>query len=139
MYSKLAILTLGAKVVSVAITLVIAILYRTYWSLVLGLLAGALASLILSYVLRPYRPRFSWARAADIFGFRFSVGKGLVFNPQVTKFLMVGFDHEKVAELVNLPADHCIGPLIAVGKKTKDSWPKPGQLPLEELVLENSF
>jgi len=68
-YSKLAALTLGAKIVSVTITLVIAVLYRSYWSLVIGILAGALMSMVLSYVLRPYRPRFSLARAADIFGF----------------------------------------------------------------------
>jgi len=52
---------------------------------------------------------------------------------------MIGFDIEKVAELINLPADHVMGPMIAIGKKVRDSWPKPGQLPLEELVVENSF
>lgn len=52
---------------------------------------------------------------------------------------MIGFDHDAVAQLVNLPADHVIGPMVAIGKKTKDSWPKPGQLPLSELVIENQW
>jgi nitroreductase len=52
---------------------------------------------------------------------------------------MIGFDHDAVAELVNLPRDHCIGPLVAIGKKTKDPWPKPGQLPLDEVVINNRF
>jgi len=52
---------------------------------------------------------------------------------------MIGFDHEKVAELVSLPADHVIGPMVAVGKKTKDVWPKPGQLPLGEVVVTDRF
>jgi nitroreductase len=52
---------------------------------------------------------------------------------------MIGFDHEAVSELIHLPEDYVIGPMIAIGKKTKDSWPKPGQLPLSELVVENSF
>ncbi len=52
---------------------------------------------------------------------------------------MIGFDHEKVAELVNLPADHCIGPLVAVGKGIKDPWPKPGQLEPSEVIVENRF
>jgi nitroreductase len=52
---------------------------------------------------------------------------------------MIGFDFDAVAKLVNLPADHCIGPLVAVGKKTKDSWPKPGQLSLDEVVIQNRF
>lgn len=52
---------------------------------------------------------------------------------------MIGFDHDAVSELINLPEDHVLGPMVAIGKKTKDSWPKPGQLPLSELVVENSF
>ena len=52
---------------------------------------------------------------------------------------MIGFDIEKVAELINLPDDHVMGPMVAIGKKTKESWPKPGQLPLNQLVFENSF
>jgi len=68
-YSRLAILTLGAKIVSFSVTLLIAVIYRSYWSLVLGLLAGTLISTILSYVLRPYRPRISLARSSDIFAF----------------------------------------------------------------------
>jgi hypothetical protein len=27
----------------------------------------------------------------------------------------------------------------AIGKGTKDPWPKPGQLSLEEVVIENGF
>ncbi|MHC5024612.1 MAG: nitroreductase family protein [Planctomycetota bacterium] len=52
---------------------------------------------------------------------------------------MIGFDHEAVAKLINLPADHCIGPMIAIGKKTKDPWPKPGQLPRSEVVITDRF
>jgi len=52
---------------------------------------------------------------------------------------MIGFDIEAVGKLVNLPDDHVMGPMVAIGKGTKDAWPKPGQLPLEELVVDNSF
>ena len=52
---------------------------------------------------------------------------------------MIGFDIDKVAELINLPEDHVMGPMVAIGKGTKDPWPKPGQLPLSELVGENTF
>lgn len=68
-YSKLAVLTLGAKLGSFCVTIAVAILTRSYWALVLGLLVGALISLVLSYLLRPFRPRISFARCADIFGF----------------------------------------------------------------------
>lgn len=52
---------------------------------------------------------------------------------------MIGFDIEKVAELINLPEDYVMGPMVAIGKKVKEPWPKPGQLPLSELVVENRF
>ena len=52
---------------------------------------------------------------------------------------MIGFDIEKVAELINLPDDHVMGPMVAIGKGTKAAWPKPGQLPLEEIVFDNGF
>ena len=52
---------------------------------------------------------------------------------------MIGFEHDKVAELINLPSDHCIGPMVAIGKGTKDPWPKPGQLGYDEVVIKNRF
>ena len=52
---------------------------------------------------------------------------------------MIGFDIEKVAELINLPDDHVMGAMVAIGKGTKAPWPKPGQLPLSEVVVENTF
>ena len=52
---------------------------------------------------------------------------------------MIGFDHEAVAELIRLPADHCMGPMVAVGRRTKDPWPKPGQLALSEVMVVDRF
>ena len=52
---------------------------------------------------------------------------------------MIGFEIDKVAELVKIPDDHVMGPMVAIGKGTKDPWPKPGQLALSEVLLENSF
>ncbi len=52
---------------------------------------------------------------------------------------MIGYDIDGLAKLVNLPDDHVMGPLVAIGKGTKDPWPKPGQLPLSDLVVEDSF
>ena len=52
---------------------------------------------------------------------------------------MIGFDFDQVSKLIGLPADHVIGNMIAIGKGTKAAWPKPGQLPLEEVVIHNRF
>jgi len=52
---------------------------------------------------------------------------------------MIGFDAEKVAQLVNLPDDHTVGMLLVVGKATQPAWPKPGQLALDEVLIKNRF
>ena len=52
---------------------------------------------------------------------------------------MIGFDPAEVARLIQLPSDHVIGFMIAVGKAAKPAWPKPGQLPLDEVVVHDKF
>ncbi len=68
-YSRLAVLTLGAKLGSVCLTLAVAVITGSYWALVLGMLVGSLLRLVLSYALKPYRPRVSLARFSYLFGF----------------------------------------------------------------------
>lgn len=52
---------------------------------------------------------------------------------------MDGFDFDAVARLVGLPDDHIISFMIAIGKGTKPAWPKPGQLPYDEVVVTDRF
>ena len=52
---------------------------------------------------------------------------------------MDGFDFEKVAELIDLPDDHVIAMFVAIGKGTKEAWPRPGQLGLDEVVIKDRF
>lgn len=52
---------------------------------------------------------------------------------------MDGFDFEAVGKLIALPEDHLISFMIAIGKGTKDPWPKPGQLSYDEVVINNRF
>ncbi|MEO1282064.1 MAG: nitroreductase family protein [Pseudomonadota bacterium] len=52
---------------------------------------------------------------------------------------MIGFDQDAVAKIINLPKDHAIGMVLAIGKGTKGAWPKGGYLPREEVVIEDAF
>ncbi|MCX8065906.1 MAG: nitroreductase family protein [Candidatus Hydrogenedentes bacterium] len=52
---------------------------------------------------------------------------------------MIGFDFEAVGKLINLPEDHVIGMMIAIGKAVKPAWPRAGQLSYEEVVIINKF
>lgn len=52
---------------------------------------------------------------------------------------MIGCDLDAVGKLVNLPADHAVGMLLAVGKATAPAREKGGFLPLADIVVENAF
>lgn len=52
---------------------------------------------------------------------------------------MIGFDAQTVAELISLPDDHLIGMMLVVGKAMKPAWPRPGQLPLSDVVIKDRF
>ncbi len=52
---------------------------------------------------------------------------------------MDGFDYPAVANIINLPDDHAVAFMIAIGKGIKDPWPRPGQLALDEVMTENRF
>ncbi len=52
---------------------------------------------------------------------------------------MDGFDFDAVGKLINLPEDHVVTMFVAVGQAIKDSWPRAGQLPIEEVVITDHF
>jgi nitroreductase len=52
---------------------------------------------------------------------------------------MDGFDFEAVGKLVNLPEDYVVSMMIAVGKRTQESFPRVGKIPLSEALIENAF
>ena len=52
---------------------------------------------------------------------------------------MDGFDFDAVEKLISLPDDHVIGQFVVVGKGIKEAWPRPGQLSMDEVVIENMF
>jgi nitroreductase len=52
---------------------------------------------------------------------------------------MDGFDFDAVGKLINLPESHVVSMMIAVGKRTQESFPRVGKIPLDEVLIENSF
>ena len=52
---------------------------------------------------------------------------------------MDGFDFEAVGKLINLPGDHVIAMMVAIGKRAEDVWPRGGTLPDTEVIFENRF
>lgn len=52
---------------------------------------------------------------------------------------MDGFDFDAVGRLINLPDDHVVAMMVAIGKGIQDPWPRGGQLALQEVVIHNRF
>ena len=52
---------------------------------------------------------------------------------------MDGFDFDAVAKLINLPDDHAIAMFVVVGKPLSPAWPRGGQLPMSDVVVEDKF
>jgi len=52
---------------------------------------------------------------------------------------MDGFDFEAVGRLINLPQDHVIGLMLAMGRKTREPWPPVGKIGLDDVLLHDSF
>jgi O-antigen/teichoic acid export membrane protein len=60
---------IAKKLAGFVITLPLAFWLRSYWALVIGIVAGRSLSVLLSYWVHPYRPRFSLAAARDLLSF----------------------------------------------------------------------
>ena len=52
---------------------------------------------------------------------------------------MDGFDFDAVGKLINLPDDHVVTMFLTIGKGIQEAWPRGGQLPLDEVVVQDRF
>lgn len=68
-YSKEFIAAVINKLAGVIVSIVIAVIFKSYWAIILGLATNGLVQLGLSYLMRPYRPRFSIASLRKVLGF----------------------------------------------------------------------
>lgn len=60
---------LAKRVLSLVAVITSAVLLRTYWALVIGIVVGRLAAVTLSYVFHPFRPRLDFAASRDLLSF----------------------------------------------------------------------
>lgn len=60
---------LGRRIAGFAVSIVLALVWRSYWALVAGILAGRVANVLLSYYVHPYRPRLSLAARGELLHF----------------------------------------------------------------------
>ncbi len=112
---------LAKRLASFFITVPLALVWRDYWALVVGMVAGKLIGLIMSYWMHPYRPRLSLQAARELF--RFSswllLNNLLFFAKNRSTELIIGRQlgptqlgvYTLSNEIANLPTTELIAPI----------------------------
>lgn len=68
-FSKEFMTTAFNKFLGIAFSITIALVFRSYLAILMGLIVSAFTQMILSYIVRPYLPRFTLASFKELFGF----------------------------------------------------------------------
>lgn len=87
-FRKEFIFMLSKRAAGVTVTLVLAVLTRSYWALIAGTLASRAMGVALSYAMQPYRPRPSLGAWRELFGF-----SGWLFVTNLLSFLNTRLSH----------------------------------------------
>ena len=82
---------IAKRLIGVVVTLTIALIWQTYWALIAGTLAGRTLGVKLSYVMQPYRPRFSlavWRELMAFSGWLFATNLLWFINSRLSHFVI---------------------------------------------------
>ena len=101
-----------------------AFILRNYWALVCGIMTRQIASLVVSYIMDPFRPRFSFAKVSEIWSFSIWTlirSIGTYFNAALDKFAIGGFAgaaamgrYEVASDVAVSPSQEINAPMITV-------------------------
>lgn len=91
-FHKEFVITVSQKLAGFVVMLVVAVVWQSYWALVLGNVANQLVNVILSYVVRPYRPRFNFNHMRELLSFSVWLTLGQIINTLNWRFeyLLIG-------------------------------------------------
>lgn len=120
-FDRIALVGLAQRLAGIAATVIFAFVLQNYWAIVIGEVVARVVEVALSYLVQPYRPRFSVARAAQQWKFSkwvvsrnvagFAQGRGDQFL--VAKFFGVeqmGF-YAMALRLAETPTRHLVAPM----------------------------
>ena len=112
---------LAKRLASFAVTVSLALAYRSFWALIAGTIAGKLIAVLISYRLHPYRPRLTLAARADLLHFsKWLFISNLIqfLHSRSTDFILgrtVGSHglgiYNIAAEIATMPSTELIAPL----------------------------
>ena len=112
------------KLISFIVTIVLAVTLRNYWALVAGILTSQAALIVLSYVMHPHRPRFTFSKVGEIWSFSiwtFCRTVGYYLNGQIDQIAVGGFGGSSLmgkyavaSDVAQSPSQEINQPMIAV-------------------------
>lgn len=85
-------LSVATKLAGVVASITIAVIYQSYWALLVGTLLTQLTNVLLSYVIMPFKPRISFEHMREFFGFGAWLSAGQIVNTLNWRFdyLLIG-------------------------------------------------
>lgn len=73
-------LTVSQKLVGFIVGVSIALIYKSYWALVGGMVASQFVGIIVSYIVIPFKPKFSFSHAKELWSFSIWLTLGQIVN-----------------------------------------------------------
>lgn len=139
-FNKQFIYSFTVTLAGIGVAIPAAFILRSVWALVFGSLAGSIASVVMSYIIHPYRPHLSkdLAKAKELFGFgKWILGSSIlvflitqgddIFVGKLLGVTMLGF-YQMAYRISNLPATeitHVISQVtFPAYSKLQDNLPK---------------
>lgn len=115
------VITVSQKFAGFLVGITIAIIYKSYWALVGGAIASQLIGIIVSYFIIPFRPKFSFTHAKELWSFSIWLTLGQIVNTinwRLDYMLIGGYlgrpalGYYSVGDnLAGMPTREVIGPL----------------------------
>lgn len=112
---------LYGKLLNFVVVVVVAFLLRNYWALAIGMVAGSIIGVALSYAMHPYRPRLSLARVREIWSFSqwLMISRvGAYLNRRTDEFVVGGIagtsamgSYHVASELSTMPSNELVMPM----------------------------
>lgn len=112
---------MGRKFAAVVVGVLFAFLWRDYRALLIGLLAGAMVEVAVSYMLAPHRPRLTLSRTREVLSFSFwwLLNQAVSVSNQRGRDVMIGMrmgpvplgQYAVATDLAMLPTNELVVPL----------------------------
>lgn len=125
------------------VVVILALILRNYWALVFAMISTKVISLILTYIMHPFRPKLSLVKTGDIWGYSLwmlVVHIGIFLNTKVDEIILGGLSnttavgHYYVAsDVARLPTEELYMPISRV------LFSAYSQLSEDRQALESAF